>query len=54
MADKKENKTPRQRTQIKDLPKEEKQLSKADQKKVKGGNLLHNIMDGIIANKPKQ
>lgn len=37
MADKKENKTPKQRTQVKDLPKKEKELSKAEQKKIKGG-----------------
>lgn len=33
-------KTPKRRTQVKDLPKEEKQLSKEEQKKVKGGGWL--------------
>ena len=37
MADKKENKTPKQRTQVRDLPKKEKELSKEEQKKIKGG-----------------
>ncbi|HEY9283498.1 MAG TPA: hypothetical protein VIP46_08595 [Pyrinomonadaceae bacterium] len=48
----KESKNRPRRTQVKDLPKKEQELSKDEQKKVKGG-LLHNIMDGIIANKPK-
>lgn len=52
MAEKKEAKTNKRRTQVKDLPKAAKELSEAEQKKVKGG-LLHNIMDGVIANKPK-
>lgn len=33
----KETTNPNRRTQIKQLPKEEKQLSKEEQKKVKGG-----------------
>ena len=36
MAEKKA-KTPKRRTQVKDLPKQEKQLSKEEQKKVNGG-----------------
>ncbi len=40
------------RTQVKDLPKPEKELSRDEQKKVKGG-LMHNIMDSIISNKSK-
>lgn len=32
-----EKKTPKRRTQVKDLPKEEKELSKDEQKRVKGG-----------------
>ena len=35
--DTKETKEPRRRTQVKDLPKEEKELSKDEQKKIKGG-----------------
>lgn len=31
---------PKSRTLIKDLPEEEKELSKEEQKKVKGGNLI--------------
>ena len=37
MTGKKDTKTGKQRTQIKDLPKKEKELSKAEQKKIKGG-----------------
>ena len=41
MAGKKETKTnPKRRTQVKDLPESEKVLSKAEQKKLKGGNWL--------------
>ena len=36
MAEKKENK-PKRKTQVKELPKKEKELSKAEQKKIKGG-----------------
>lgn len=55
MAKKTEEKTPERRTQVKELPKEEKQLSKEEQKKVEGGSsLMHNIMDGIISNYPKR
>lgn len=32
-----EKKSPKRRTQIEDLPREEKELSKNEQKKVKGG-----------------
>ncbi len=52
MTDKKENKTPKRRTQVKELPKEEKQVSKDEQKQVKGG--MHNIMDSILDNFPKR
>lgn len=52
--DTKETKKSNRRTEVKELPKEEQELSKAEQKRVKGGSLLHNIMDGITANKPKQ
>ena len=34
-----EKKNPKRRTQVKDLPKREKELSKREQKKVKGGVL---------------
>jgi hypothetical protein len=48
-----EKKTPKRRTQVKDLPKEEKELSKEKQKKVKGG-----VTGGVDAvdclSKPKQ
>ncbi|HEY0080617.1 MAG TPA: hypothetical protein VGB73_18580 [Pyrinomonadaceae bacterium] len=37
MEKKTEEKRPKRRTQVKELPKEEKQLSKDEQKKVKGG-----------------
>lgn len=37
MTDKKENKTPPPRTQVKDLPKQKQELSKSEQKKIKGG-----------------
>jgi hypothetical protein len=37
MTDKKENKTTKQRTQVKDLPKQKQELSKSEQKQVKGG-----------------
>lgn len=33
----KKKQTPKRRTQVKELPKEEKELSKAEQKKIKGG-----------------
>ena len=35
-----EKKEPKRRTQIKDLPRKEEELSKEEQKKVKGGNLI--------------
>lgn len=41
------------RTQVKELPRPEKEVTKEEQKKVKGGSLLHNIMDGVADNKPK-
>ena len=53
MVEKKESKTVKRRTQVEELPKHEQELSKEEQKKIKGGNLLHNIMDGIKTN-PKQ
>ena len=31
---------PKRRTQVKDLPRDEKELTKDEQKKVKGGNLV--------------
>ena len=40
MAKNKADKTGKRRTQMKDLPKNETELSKAEQKKVKGGNWL--------------
>ena len=40
MAKNKEDKTGKRRTQVKDLPKQEKELSKDEQKKVKGGDTL--------------
>lgn len=48
----KESKKQPRRTQVKDLPKPEQELSKDEQKKVKGG--MHNIMSGIIDNFPKR
>ncbi|HEY0077843.1 MAG TPA: hypothetical protein VGB73_04290 [Pyrinomonadaceae bacterium] len=38
MASKKEESKPKRRTQVKELPKEERELSKDEQKKVKGGS----------------
>lgn len=40
MAKNKEDKTAERRTQVKDLPKKEKELTKGEQKKVKGGDWL--------------
>lgn len=48
----KESKNRPRRTQVKDLPKKEQELSKDEQKKVKGG--MHNIMSGILDNLPKR
>lgn len=52
MAEQKKN-NPKGKTQVRELPKKEKQLNADEQKKIKGGNLLHNIMDGIISNPKK-
>ena len=38
MPEKKQDKTPKRRTQVKELPKEERELKKEEQKKVKGGH----------------
>jgi hypothetical protein len=46
-----QKKTTKRRTQVKDLPKEEKKLSAEDMKQVKGGNLfdtLKGTVQGII------
>ena len=40
MTEKKEDATDTRRTQVKDLPKSEKELSKNEQKKIKGGGWL--------------
>ncbi len=53
MAEKNEKKEQTRRTQIEDLPQEEKELSKDDQKKVKGGAGVSFLID-VAANKPKQ
>jgi hypothetical protein len=37
MIEKKEDKEPKRRTQVRDLPPEEKELTKDEQKKIKGG-----------------
>ncbi|HEV2763529.1 MAG TPA: hypothetical protein VGV38_11175 [Pyrinomonadaceae bacterium] len=52
MATKKKEAKHGRRTQVKELPKEEKELSKDEQKQVKGG--MHNIMSGILDNMPKR
>ena len=54
MTQKKENK-PKRRTQVKDLPKDEKELTKEEQKKVKGGNLKIEgfSRDGDTSGRPK-
>ena len=36
-----EKKTPKRRTQVKDLPRKEKELTKEKQQKVKGGGVAH-------------
>lgn len=40
MAEKKETKTNKRRTQVKDLPKPEQEITKDEQKKIKGGDWL--------------
>ena len=52
MAEKKDGETGKRRTQVRDLPKSEKELSKAEQKNVKGGVGAVFFVD--IAAKPKQ
>jgi hypothetical protein len=52
MTQKKQTKMNKRRTQVKDLPKEQQELSKDEQKKVKGGVLALNIVD-VAANRPK-
>ena len=45
MAKKTQNaKSPKQRTQVKDLPKQEKELTPAEQKKVKGGQTRYALV----------
>jgi hypothetical protein len=39
-------KSTKRRTQVKDLPKQEKELSKEEQKKVKGGDFIEKRYDG--------
>ena len=46
MAEKKETKTNKRRTQVKDLPKDQKELSADEQKKVKGGGGLMGLLNG--------
>ena len=43
---KKKTAKPKPRTQVKELPKEEKQLSKDEQKQVKGGGGLMALLNG--------
>jgi hypothetical protein len=40
MAEKKENKTNKPRTQLKDLPKNEKELTPEERRKVRGGEWI--------------
>ena len=40
MPAKQENNKPKRRTQIKELPKQEKELTKKEQKKIKGGDFI--------------
>jgi hypothetical protein len=51
-----QKKSPRRRTQVKDLPRKEKELSKEEQKKVSGAMVLNisQIPSELMANKPKQ
>ena len=42
MPEKKNENKSKRRTQVKELPKSEKELSKAEQKRVKGGDILSN------------
>ena len=51
MAKKTEEKTPKRRTQVKELPKEEKELSRDEQRKVKGGAAISLLVD--LSSKPK-
>ena len=48
-----ETKTPKRRTQVKDLPKAEKQLGKEEQKKVKGGSMIPGIGTAVGATERK-
>ena len=43
-----QTKTPKARTQVKDLPKKEKKLTKEEQKKVKGGLAPNIVIDRIV------
>ena len=45
MTEKKESDKPKRRTQIKELPKEEKELSKEEQKKIKGGDFIERVRE---------
>lgn len=46
MAKKQQTDKPRRRTQVKDLPKDQKELSADEQKKVKGGGGLMGLLNG--------
>ncbi|HEY0080772.1 MAG TPA: hypothetical protein VGB73_19375 [Pyrinomonadaceae bacterium] len=53
MTEKREQKASKRRTQVKELPRQEQELSKDEQQKVKGGAGTAVSMD-LYANKPKQ
>ena len=47
MAEKKETRTPKRRTQVKELVRKEKELSKDEQKKIKGGPTAANWLPAM-------
>ena len=51
MPKKQDSKTPKRRAQVKDLPKQEKELTKDEQKKVKGG-WGNSFIDSVHLRKP--
>ena len=44
-----QKKSPKRRTQVKDLPRKKKELSKEEQKRVKGGGGLMALLNGSRA-----
>ncbi|HEV2763528.1 MAG TPA: hypothetical protein VGV38_11170 [Pyrinomonadaceae bacterium] len=48
MTEKKQDRTPKRRTAVRELPKEKKELSKDEQKQVKGGGGLMGLLNGTV------